>query len=263
MRRNLLKKVFVAGSLLCLSLLTNAQTAGSLTFSCSTTAPSGSWGDKHVMAVWIENTENPSVFIKTNAKYGSEDDHLTSWIAKSGKNLVDAVTGATLTTYQPASVIWDGTNIDKVVVTDGTYNVFIEMGWGKDKVNQHSLMSFTFTKGMDEVHLTPTGNNNYTDVTVDWVPAVSIINSYNDNSNILVYPNPNNGSVFLDIKKSLNNAYVQIINPEGKEIYNQIIEYNYTGILEININTRVNGLYMLRVISPDINYTYKLVMNKL
>lgn len=58
---------------------TYSQTAGTLTFSAGTTAPSAGYGLEHVLAVWLENTDNPSVFIKTRAKYGNEDDHLTSW----------------------------------------------------------------------------------------------------------------------------------------------------------------------------------------
>lgn len=104
---------------LSLSIGVQAQTAGSLTFSCATTAPSGSWGNKHVLAVWIENAKNPTAFIKTNSKYGHEDDHLTSWVSKSGKNLVDAVSGATLSSYGKQSVIWDGTDISHNVVIDG------------------------------------------------------------------------------------------------------------------------------------------------
>ena len=117
---------FAFSVFLILSATVNAQTAGSLTFSCTTAAPSGNWGDKHVLAVWIENTQNPSVFIKTKSKYGSEDDHLTAWGSKSGKNLVDAVTGATLSAYGKQSIIWDGTNVSHNVVADGNYNVFIE-----------------------------------------------------------------------------------------------------------------------------------------
>ena len=88
----------LAALILCLGFIypLSAQTTGTLNFSSNTTAPSANWGNKHVAAIWIQNNANPSVFIKTNAKYGSEDDHLTSWVPVSGKNLVDAVTGSTL-----------------------------------------------------------------------------------------------------------------------------------------------------------------------
>src|SRR5689334_11457313 len=88
-----------------------AQTAGTLTFSTDTYAPSDTWGNKHVLAAWLVNTANPAVFIKTNVKYGYEDDHLTSWIQQTNSNLVDAVTGATLTTYGKITVTWNGTDV--------------------------------------------------------------------------------------------------------------------------------------------------------
>ncbi len=166
-----------------LSLSINAfsQTAGELTFSCSTYAPTGSWGNKHVLAIWVMDTKDPANFIKTKAKYGHQDDHLTSWTAMSGKNLVDAVTGATLTSYGTESVLWDGTDVNSTVVPDGNYNVYIEMGWGRDKINQHAVLSFTFTKGADAVQLTPTGTSNYSDVSVEWKPTVTLANDFENN----------------------------------------------------------------------------------
>ena len=171
-------KIFKLAVLLIISTNTLAQTAGSLTFSCATDAPSGTWGTKHVLAIWIEDTQNPSKFVKTRAKYGHEDDHLSVWSAISGKNIVDAVTGATLTSYDTRSAIWDGTDVNSNVVADGTYKVFIEMGWGRDKNTQHAVTSFTFTKGTDFVQLTPTGNSNYSDIMIEWQPTVTFVNQF-------------------------------------------------------------------------------------
>lgn len=260
-----LKKVigfFAFSVFLILSGSVNAQTAGSLTFSCTTAAPSGSWGDKHVLAVWIENTQNPSIFIKTKSKYGSEDDHLTSWGPKSGKNLVDAVTGATLSNYGKQSIIWDGTDVKSNVVADGIYNVLIEMGWGKDKVAQHSVMSFSFTKSGSAVHLTPAGNSNYTNVSIDWVPTVTLINSEDNSDAISVYPNPSKGNINLNFTNNQTSAKVVVENSLGATVYSNNIKNGFTGLMNIDLSSNANGLYFIKIVSPDKQFIYKVLLNK-
>ena len=245
-----------------LSVKVLSQTAGTLTFSCSTYAPTGTWGNKHVLAVWIEDTQNPSNFIKTRAKYGHQDDHLTEWTAESGKNLVDAVTGATLTSYGTETALWDGTNVSSTVVPDGTYNVFIEMGWGRDKINQHAVMSFSFTKGENAVQLTPTGSSNYSDVSVEWKPAVTFSSDFNKRNPVTVFPNPSKGKVSLDFKNSIRLAKITVENESGISVYNNILKNNYSGILNIDLTPFANGLYFVKVLTPEKEYVYKVLVVK-
>jgi hypothetical protein len=239
-----------------------SQTSGNLTFSCNSTAPSGNYGSKCVMAIWIENTQSPSVFIKTNAKYGHEDDHLTSWVPKSGSNTTDAVTGATLASNNTPSVIWNGTNVSKVVVADGTYKVFIEMGWGKDKVVQHSVVSFTFEKGPGAVHLTPVGNAYYSNVIINWVPLTTLNNITEDLKSLCVFPNPSNGIINLEIKQNLPSAQVEVKNSLGALVYRKNIEEGFVGIMNLDLNSFSNGLYFLKVTSVDQQYVYKIILQK-
>jgi hypothetical protein len=259
------KKVIIAvivSLLLNFSVKIYSQTAGSLTFSCSTTAPSGTWGNKHVLAIWIENTQNPSAFIKTKAKYGSQDDHLTAWAAKSGKNLVDATTGATLTSYVSSSVIWNGTGVNNVVVADGNYNVFIEMGWGSSKTSQHAVTSFTFNKGPAGVHLNPTGTSNYSNVVIDWVPLTTLVPQIKDSNSLTVYPNPTNGLLNLEIKQSIPSAKIIVVNTLGAVVYQKTIEDGFVGNLNIDLVSFTNGLYLLKVSYPEHEFVYKVILQK-
>jgi hypothetical protein len=238
-----------------------SQTTGKLNFSVTTLAPSGNWGNKHVLAIWIESTASPSVFIKTKAKYGSEDDHLTSWSAKSGKSTVDATTGPTITSYDTKSVIWNGTTVANVVVPDGDYKVFVEMGWGSDKVNQHAVTSFTFTKGPSAVHLTPTGTTNYSNVTVDWVPTATLVESVSNNS-VSVYPNPSKGLLYLKMQQSIPSAKLSVVNSLGAVVYQKNIEEGYTGNMNIDLSSFSNGLYFVKLKSPEQEFVYKVILQK-
>jgi hypothetical protein len=244
------------------STFSYAQTSGTLTFSFSSLAPKGTYGNKCVMAIWIEDSSVPSKFVKTKAKYGHEDDHLTSWGPKSGKNLVDAVSGATLPSANSPSVIWNGTNVANVVVADGVYNIFIEMGWGSDHVANHSVMSFSFEKGPNAVHLTPTGNAYFSGVVIDWAPLTTLINLTEDQNNICVFPNPTDGPLNLEIKQGLHLGRVEITNSLGSVIFSKSLEEGFTGKLDISLDSFKNGLYLLKVSTQDQQFVYKVLLQK-
>ena len=239
-----------------------SQTSGTLTFSCNTTAPNGTWGTKHVLAVWLENTANPSVFIKTKAKYGNEDDHLTAWLAKSGQSLVDAISGPTLSTYSTISGSWNGTNIAGTVVPDGTYNLFIEMGWGSNKTTDHAVASFTFTKGATSQHLTPTATTNYSGVTIDWTAIATLVGATENFDNVCVYPNPATGLVNINFGNELKDASLTVVNSVGKTLISEQNTKIPNGLKQVDLTTYPNGMYFITIQSENLKYTYKVLINK-
>jgi hypothetical protein len=245
-----------------LSAMSFSQTTGNLTFSCKSVAPSGTYGAKCVFAIWIENTQAPSAFIKTKVKYGYQDDHLTSWLPKSGGSIVDATTGPTQPSSNTPSFAWNGTSVGNVVVPDGTYNIFIEMGWGSNKTANHSVMSFSFVKGPTGSHLTPTGNAYFSNVVIDWAPLTTLINVTEDPVSLTVYPNPSNGLLNLEIKKSIPSAKLMLVNSLGSLVFQKNLEEGFTGVLNIDLNEYKNGLYLLKINSPEYQFVYKVVLQK-
>lgn len=244
------------------SFSTYSQTAGTLTFSSGTFAPNSDYGTKHVLAVWLENTANPSVFIKTKAKYGNEDDHLTSWRAKSNSNLVDAVTGATLATYGILTGSWNGSDVAGTVVPDGTYNLFIEMGWGNNKTTAHAVTSFTFTKGPNAQHLTPTATTNFLNVVIDWTPMSTLIDAVENFDNVNVYPNPTTGLVNLKFISELEGATIKVTDMSGKTLFSESKINIPVGSKHFDLSSYKNGLYFISIESGNLNYNYKVLINK-
>ncbi|NQU34142.1 MAG: DUF2271 domain-containing protein [Bacteroidetes bacterium] len=256
-------KIFAA-LILCLGFINplSAQTTGTLSFSCNTAAPSGNWGNKHVAAIWIQNNANPSVFIKTNAKYGNEDDHLPSWELISKNNLVDAVTGSTLGSYGTLSIDWDGTDVSKNVVMDGDYSIYIEMGWGSNKTNDHATTKFSFTKGSATQQLTPTGDTHYSTVSLKWQPTATLISSYEDKNGVNVFPNPSNGAITLYFYKELLNAKLVVSDLAGKIVYSENTKLIPEGSKTLNISGMPAGIYMLSIRSDESYFTYKLLIEE-
>jgi flagellar hook assembly protein FlgD len=258
-----IKQILIAG-IAGLGILStvNGQTSGTLNFSCTTSAPSGSWGNKHVLAIWIQNNAAPSVFVKTKAKYGSDVDHLTSWTAISGKNLVDAYTGATLQSYGTISSAWDGTDVSKNVVMDGDYTIYIEMGWGKDKINQHAVASYSFTKGAVAQHITPGGNSNYSNIVIDWQPTATLLNTVEDEDGICIYPNPVDGIVHIKFQKKLSNVSISVFNTAGKLVRRESAEMQEAGTKSLDLRNYSTGLYLISIQSREGNFNYRVVIRK-
>lgn len=257
-----MKNYLLLAIVLFMAFPAGAQTSGSLTFTCTTYAPTGSWGDKHVLAVWVQNLANPSVFIKTNAKYGGEDDHLTSWLAASKGNLVDAVTGATIQNYTvPITATWDGADVNHNVVLDGDYAIYIEMGWGQNKTTQHAVTSFTFTKGTALQTLTPTGDANYSNVEIQWNPVSTAVNSVESADNICYYSNPVNGVIEFNFFKELTNATITVTDLFGRQIYAESLPVLNAGTKSLHIGNRT-GICLVSIKSSEGIYNYKILLTK-
>ncbi|HJV78648.1 MAG TPA: DUF2271 domain-containing protein [Paludibacter sp.] len=142
------------------------NTAGTLTVSALTSSAGGSYAPRNIMAIWIENSSG--VFVKTSLAYAAARiQYLTNWVSNSSKNVVDATTGATLSSHATRTATWNATNVSGVVVPDGTYKVCMEL---TDKNGTGNFSTFTFTKGPAAVTLTPTNVASFSNISIVWTP---------------------------------------------------------------------------------------------
>lgn len=152
-----------------ISFATNAavvNTAGTLTVNVLTTTYNGGYAPRNVHAIWIVNASD--VFVKTLlANAAARISHLTNWVSKSGKNVVDATTGATKSTHGARAGTWDATNLSRVVVPDGTYKVCLEM---TESNATGKFSTFTFVKGPTAVTLTPANVAGFSNISIVWTP---------------------------------------------------------------------------------------------
>lgn len=243
-------------SFLIIPNMANSQTNGTLTFSYTPVAHSGSWGSKHVLAVWIQ--DGSGGFVKTKFRYwgNGTDDHLPTWKTNSNSNVVDATTGATLSSYVSRSFTWDGKDLNGNLMADGDYKVSIEECWshGSSKV----VKSFTFTKNGTESHVNPPDDSDFTNVSIDWIPAASGVENINEDGLLSVYPNPVNDMVNIDFKTNTKENRIIISNTLGQEIYNEI--GIISGIKTINLNNLKNGIYFVSIELDNKKQTQKIIL---
>jgi len=145
---------------------------------------------------------------------------------------------------------------------DGDYSIYIEMGWGKDKVNEHATTKFSFTKGSAAQQLTPAGDSHYSSVSLNWQPTATLISSYEDKNGVNVFPNPSNGAITLNFHKELLNAKLIVSDLSGKIMYSENSKLIPEGTKTLNISGLSAGIYMLSIRSDESYFTYKLLIEE-
>ncbi len=246
-------------SVLLLPLRTGAQTAGTMTLTFTTNS-TGGFSPKHLVAVWVENSSN--AFVKTKLKRASNGnlDHLSLWTTNSGSNVVDAVTGATITAHGPLTVTWNGTAVSGALVPDGNYTVWVEMAWAQDYTTGKTHQTYTFLKGPDSVHLTPSGNSNLSGITLDWVPTASSTDETAVDQDIKVYPNPTTGLIYLALNAKSENTTVRVMNLTGALVYREFFPDPGPALRTINLSKFTPGIYFIRVENSE-SHNFKIVLN--
>ena len=167
--------LFTLGLLVLVPFMTRADTdqskatsGGELTFTVRTVTQNGNYAPKHVLAIWIEDIDG---FVKTRKRMANQrKQYLYTWVAASSYNVVDAITGSTLTSHQTHAVSWDCTDLDGEIVPDGDYVVWVEF---TEKHAQGPLYNITFTKGPDPQSMTPANETYFKDIELEFTPLVS------------------------------------------------------------------------------------------
>jgi hypothetical protein len=239
----------------------SSQTPGTLSFSVTTTS-TGGFSPDHYLAIWIEN--NSAVFIKTKIRYtnAGDLDHMQSWVTKSGQNVIDAVTGSTLTTHGTITFLWNGTNVAGTVVQDGSYFVWLEMAWASSLTTGKTVNSFPFTKGATTFNSTPASTTNFSSIALDWTPLSTGIEGTMESKDINVYPNPSTGLLNIDFKNSGKGCILQIINEAGQVVYKEKISDFTAGLRTFDLTRLSAGVYYCTLHFPQNDVVFPLIMTK-
>lgn len=285
MKTNLLK-LATALILLCITTVTSAQTAGTLSFSYNQpvpTAPKPTYTGYCVTAVWIEN--NAGTFIKTKMRYvgNSTSDHLPTYAVKaggtasnalaSGVNVTDASTGATrknTTTpvgFGAQSFVWDGKNVigslNGTTVADGVYKVWIESTWVDSGSNNHQeLSSYSFTKGPTSATTTAVGDTYVNSIVMTWTATGLGIEDVKDKEPaVIIYPVPSTGVFNIDFKNDIKT--IKVYDLLGQTVYSEVVNNNAVATSkQIDLSNLSNGNYVISLSNQNGVSNYEVILKK-
>ncbi len=149
-----------------------ATSSGEISFTVRTVTQNGNYAPRHVLAIWVEDIDG---FVKTRKAMANQRiQYLYTWKASSNYNVVDAITGSTLTSHQTHTVTWDCTDVDGEIVPDGDYVIWVEF---TEKHAQGPLFSLNFTKGPDPISVTPPDETYFKDIEFEFTPYVAEFNA--------------------------------------------------------------------------------------
>jgi hypothetical protein len=269
MKTKILQSLLLTALFISPLLFTNelqAQTPGTLTFSVNLTSHNAGYGLKHVSAIWIENASY--TFVKTKYRFASGhtlNSHLQVWTANSAGNITDATTGATLTSYTPITVSWNGTNVSTAIVADALYRVYVEFTWDDGSAN-HDTTSVKFTKGVTAVHLTPANKTNFTGMTLDWVPTYVGIADNEQKESFSITPNPVTSQTTINYSlNELSDVTISLYDISGKLVKVICDENQTTGNYNrpLSVNGKVKpGVYFVKMYTGKTQHTQRILISE-
>jgi len=87
------------------------------------------------------------------------------------------------------------------------------------------------------------------------------INSNSAISDIIIYPNPTNGELFIKSKGEYNNINISVINPLNQVVYEQQFDFTENPLLKINLSGQSRGVYYLMIKSDEGERVEKIIVN--
>lgn len=232
-----------------------AQTSGTLTVTVTTAQTATAvYAPKNILAIWVE--DNSGKFIKTLMAYANtRKAYLTKWGTStsaigSSYNIVDAISGATLSSHSTRTCNWNGTDYSGKLVADGSYKLCMEL------TDQHISSNYTFvafTKGTTNQNLTPADvPPSFKSIAVSWSTKVTQVNPELTKSNaVVISPNPGKG-VFKVLAE----------NVLGIEVYGISGETIFKGASPVfDLSGRPNGIYFVKVRTTENTVVKKIIKN--
>jgi len=235
-----------------------AQTNGSVKISTTTKMFPGTYSPRQVFAIWIE--DNNGAFVKTiKVQANKYIQYLNAWVAASGKNKVDAISGASITSYQTHNVVWDCKNANRSVVPDGYYWVRIE---GSCRNAAGPNFKFYIKKGPDANSNTLADNANIVSTSAQFTPDFTAIGSVEANTNdISVWSI--NGGLQLDLGiDNLKQGTIELYDLMGKKVdeWNNVALSTDQGLFFNFHKPLSKGSYILVLNAGSMKYSKKFVL---
>ena len=171
-------------------------------------------------------------------KEGNFPDIPVKAILRNPLNVDEVIIGTELgvwytNTFNTASPIWNQSynGMSNVKVTD------------LDLRNDNVIFAATYGRGIFSGAFT--------------AESLSTLN-FEKSDIVVISPNPSNGVYNVKIPEFSGKVMIQIVDINGREVYNQT-ESNFNNEKTIDLSKFQSGIYVLKLIAKDLNYSQKLI----
>ena len=137
---------------------------------------------------------------------------------------------------------------DKGLVTCSVWNVFADRGLGINADQGSPFLRNDQVENFDAPAETDPSSVCFDPLSTDEFE----VNSFS------IYPNPSNGQVNLNMRTSLGEGQIQIIDLNGRIVFTQ--ENLLEGVISVNSNGLSSGVYLIEVSNETISETKKLII---
>jgi hypothetical protein len=146
---------------------------------------------------------------------------------------------------------------DNINLPDSTTNLAASQGWLRYRVSPFNpLQELTTIENTASIYFDfnpPVITNTYLHTISDLFFGMDEKNE----SNILIYPNPNNGRMTLIAPEGFEVASVRLI-----DIYGNTVHSDYSRQKQINVSHLANGVYIVEISDGQVIYRTRVVMNQ-
>lgn len=233
------------------TIKSQVYTPGSVTFTVTTVSNGGAFSPKHVLAIWIKNSSG--TFVRTLKRQAVQRiQYLNQWKVSSGLNVVNAITGATLSNHQTHTLTWNCTNLSGAVVADGNYDFWVE--FADDDAVAGPYTHYTFNKSTTSVSTNFPNQSRFINATINYTPQPSAISenlvrakanvSYNDASNSFTMSIPASGN---------HNSVLKVFDISGRQVFqtDQYTEDSEGRHFIWNSSDKKENIYIYKIETQD------------
>jgi hypothetical protein len=137
-----------------------------LRFDVTTTSANGNYAPRNVGAIWVSDANDR--FVKTLKVWANaRRKHLNRWIAASGQNTTDAVTGATLSNHGARNATWDCSDVKHQPVPYGAYRMNVEF---TERNGAGPTTSIPFDRSPEAAPVSAADQGNFKGARIQWLP---------------------------------------------------------------------------------------------
>jgi hypothetical protein len=136
--------------------------------------------------------------------------------------------------------------------------------WTGPGITGSSFDPMTAGSGLQTVTYTYTDSNgcsDTSDVNIQVNLCTAVVEN-NSGDGIQVFPNPNNGSFTLSVKKDLGAVQIEILDLQGRVVFSEEKNVNSDFAETISMDTVADGIYLLQLTSDGLQQTEKISIQK-